>query len=1264
MPSKTNRNAIPRARNTSSQIIYSRSLESQTAATSTTYPADEPSASPPCTMSYLEPEPEPDIVREGIADTRPHQAQSDLPAVMYRRVSGDRGSSGGFVSQVQPVSPFQRQPSAADTGHAGEPCIERNAGHVRSPVLSREPTTLETFSRAIRNYVPSSIPIPSAAPSAPRVSRPMSFGSFLTPSMSPQTRGDDEDAPHTSKRRGSDISGSRSRERMSWGQYGASGEEGAVFSLDEEVVQDEADNNRRSATRYPGVEETEQIIWAGWDCLAGGDPAKTKRLLLLGYPSGLQIWDCSDLGSVSEILNLSGPQWGAVDFAAVLPSPLTSEDDQFATKRPLIGVLSRTRDWPDLFIYSLRTHNIVKTLSLIGLRSFSAVADFVVLSTSSPLQLHVLSSRSFTTLYTISSSCLAPFATTLPSFVKNNFTVSQLDLDQEHNSIAKQHQLSTIPQPTFALSNRLLAYVSPDFSLNISTPCAATLSRASASTLTTEGSSMPGISMSQADIANAAIKLGGSVLSGMKSLGGMAISAARAGVTAAAAGDVTSSSKAGPGSHGFTSMFFSRSAPATSGGEIENRSSMSSPGGRERQSLASHTENEAHLNAVAPSTTLSTAGYSVTVVDLRSLLSRSTYPSSKPKKVAEFMVSKPISNLKFSSDGTSLAVCLRNGHDVMIYQLRPAGKSMRPSSTTGDSREAGHRGTQSASGHHRETSMLSDSRMIGDPPWHVYDLRRGRTSAVVQGLDWANDGRWFAMGSRNRTVHVFAVNPYGGRPDEFSHLAGKVANVSRMPLSTVLDPVIRLRTIKTAPPDHPSAPLAFTFIRPSDVPLPSALVPASMPYSPSSSPSSIHSATHSKPVSPVQRARKPTNFQDLLIFDSYDGTLSLSRLLLHLDNNENVSIANAVPLVGGTSISLPGMSTLSKSGKSPTNPSNSPRKASALTQMMEKPSGLIVRETKVGTWNLRRGRDWTEVRQVLAPSRKVRRPLRAAKADWLSCAELSTCSASPQVLPRSIYLSHQFSFHSLGEDYHALIRSGQLDIPGNKIEVRKKVEVNAYPPGLGESFMQGPSAPRDIGPVSSSFDEPLASALSVDLQYTNPSPPVLPMFPNGTPGSNSRSLKHTIPIRTVAAGIGDSMSESLVRLRREIGKVRSPRLAPRMDDGLSASVPLEFVEEDEDFMGGNLPAQGVDDDAISRSLSRGEVDSGESISTPSTNFEPLPVDDDLNGDVWQGWEPEDQQAIEDAERFDDITVGFMDEEHASMREVEKKRVKKGRVWSS
>jgi len=35
--------------------------------------------------------------------------------------------------------------------------------------------------------------------------------------------------------------------------------------------------------------------------------------------------------------------------------------------------------------------------------------------------------------------------------------------------------------------------------------------------------------------------------------------------------------------------------------------------------------------------------------------------------------------------------------------------------------------------------------------WHLYDLRRG-TSAVIEGGDWAQDGLWLAIGTRNRTA--------------------------------------------------------------------------------------------------------------------------------------------------------------------------------------------------------------------------------------------------------------------------------------------------------------------------------------------------------------------------------------------------------------------------------------------------------------------------------------------------------------------------------
>ena len=284
----------------------------------------------------------------------------------------------------------------------------------------------------------------------------------------------------------------------------------------------------------------------------------------------------------------------------------------------------------------------------------------------------------------------------------------------------------------------------------------------------------------------------------------------------------------------------------------------------------------------------------------------------------------------------------------------------------------------------------------------------------------------------------------------------------------------------------------------------------------------------------------------------------------------------------------------------------------------------------------------------------------------LAHAELSTCSSSSRVLPRSIYLSHQFSFHTLGEDYHALIRRYQLDIGGSEIEVRKKVQVSAYGTGVGESFLEGfSSAPREIGRPGSSFDEPLASALSAGLDHPPPKA-VLPMLPNGMPGSNPISFRNSIPIRKMA-GLSDGMSEGIGRIRREIHKARSPpgashlRLASRASEVTSgvSSVPLEFDEEDEDFFGGeDLPSERrMDDGTTSRTTSGGggTSGSGASVSTPSTNFLPLGEEYESD-DLWEGWDPEDKQAIEDAERFDHISVvGFLDEEHASIVQAEKRR---------
>lgn len=343
--------------------------------------------------------------------------------------------------------------------------------------------------------------------------------------------------------------------------------------------------------------------------------------------------------------------------------------------------------------------------------------------------------------------------------------------------------------------------------------------------------------------------------------------------------------------------------------------------------------------------------------------------------------------------------------------------------------------------------------------------------------------------------------------------------------------------------------------------------------------------------------------------------------------------------------------------------------------MMETATELVGKESVVATWNLLRSGDWKELRKPLEEESKgVRRSGsgRAGDAEyvfryrskltllmlsfdpfcsWLAQAELSTFSKSTRVVPRSIYLSHQFSFHMLGEDYHALIRRYKLDIGGPKIDVRKEVEISAFSVSAagdaGESFVEGFSAPRDMRRISSSFDEPLASALAGGFEHANP-PAVLPMLPNGTPGSlgKQKLFRNSIPIRTTMAGIGDGMSESLGRFKREMNKARSPPLAPMSDNtSTSALVPLEFDEEDEDFvLRDTLEVPDRDDDAHSQTTSK-DADSGPTVSTPATSTHPLDeVEAPTGDDVWQDW----------GEPFDHISaVGFLDEEHEQQQEQQR-----------
>ncbi len=273
-------------------------------------------------------------------------------------------------------------------------------------------------------------------------------------------------------------------------------------------------------------------------------------------------------------------------------------------------------------------------------------------SSTNPPALQVLASSTFSVIHTVLSSTLVPFTdATCP------------------------------PRPIFALSRRLLAYAS------VPPPLITTIPNA--------------VSNPAKPISSTAK----SMLSSMKTLGGMAFSAA---VNQLGGGDNTPST-----AHG--GRFFSRSAPAASG---TDDSYIATPSNDEQ---------------------LSEAGHYITVTDLRSGL-----------PIARFLASAkhaPLSSLSFSPDGCSLLSTTKDGQVARVYRLRPTPIGPSPSD---------------------------------DTPLHVYDLRRGRTSAIVESVEWSNDSRWVAISTRKRTIHVFAVNPYGGPPDLESHLNGRVINSDNM----------------------------------------------------------------------------------------------------------------------------------------------------------------------------------------------------------------------------------------------------------------------------------------------------------------------------------------------------------------------------------------------------------------------------------------------------------------------------------------------------
>lgn len=466
---------------------------------------------------------------------------------------------------------------------------------------------------------------------------------------------------------------------------------------------------------------------------------------------------------------------------------------------PLTCISSlRTSETEDFVIYSLRTHSILRTIRLPSATQLNASREFIVLvcilptpseptsdsssqGTTEPAALHILSARTLESLYIVPSSALITFAHPLTQTASESNNIVSLPHIEHDDDVPHALHVTSIPQPVFTLSNRLLAYVSP--APRVSSPSELPSRLPRTATPTSPVDSQLKFPTSQADLGTAAVKLGGSVLSGMRVLGGMAYSAARAGVSAAAvAAERRYSAEVNPPSI-TPGRFVSRSAPAASEQPHPQQGPTTSPKMPLEPSLVDREVSADRNNYI-------------TVVDLHSLYSQSQPPPC-PARIAEFTVGQdqPISLLQFSDDGNSIIVARRDGQTMKVYQLRSLPAGIR---SCGWTDESGNR-------------VTVDSSKPVHPPWHVYDLRRGRTSAVVESLSLAHDGRWMAVATQKGTVHIFASNPFGGPTHEASHLHHKVVNPQDV-VCCISIIRLRLADARCSSPFPPSWSQSFAFV--------------------------------------------------------------------------------------------------------------------------------------------------------------------------------------------------------------------------------------------------------------------------------------------------------------------------------------------------------------------------------------------------------------------------------------------------------------------
>nr|CDI53962.1 conserved hypothetical protein [Melanopsichium pennsylvanicum 4] len=432
---------------------------------------------------------------------------------------------------------------------------------------------------------------------------------------------------------------------------------------------------------------------------------------------------------------------------------------------------------------------------------------------------------------------------------------------------------------------------------------------------------------------------------------------------------------------------------------------------------------------------------------------------------------------------------------------------------------------------------------------HRYKLMRGITTADVVHAQWSPDAQWVTVGTRSGTVHVYAINSFGGAPFIDNHVQHKVRNAQVFqPLSVSLTSFSRS--------SRPPPPLQHgALAKPANGAGGQISSLTAAPAQIGSAPPSFLLISRGTRAADIE-GEASTPFE---LFTNDPGrvsvTLHAARCWSTQTRASSASISNEEAHATGPE---------SKQQRFLT--ATSPR-PSGLSQMMRKAGeGLLhgqqvprlqVECACIAVWNQMAPEPGAVTKQSVdalsdqtstacSPVRSEMSLLLKPMAS-VAKAEIETYSQSPTILPASIILSRQTFFHA-----RLRVNEPSLGQVGSEESMRCVQRRGSRPIQVRKTARLVSREPSSEDP--SSFDDSLAGALnqmSFDPEKLPPRSATahIPSFPQGQRGRSSGwTTGSSIPIRIVAGGLG-----GIYRAGKELG--RGVEMARLRTSGASATVP-------------------------------------------------------------------------------------------------------------